>query len=406
MPTHIYQRPLMDQGSWATTLRIVGQLVDYNLGESYEGRLQILNSIGPHFVKQTGGDPLPDGTVIRVDEETSEIVVSWEPLYRIPGSRNEYAAELVNADFEGEKGWTFGTGWKITTDNPITGSKSGVYQVQNGMSVLSHTARYKVIPGRAITAQCQVRQGASAEGNAGASVMLEWRDAQGSVLSRSEGNQVMSASKNRVYPSNLTAMPPDDAVYVNIAANGIRYKENKDLWVDNFKWDHVVVDVVEPVNPSEEYYLELEVVDSTGRIGRWKGSILLAGVYTTSKLYGFYDVDSLIVGADFAEFRSQEMGVEISPLSVGGVFVSMEVKSIRQDHAQPLEDLLFVGCDFVSIEIKNIRKDYVHAYDPDDTIQVSASFISIDVKQHPRTAQPLEDILKIGAQFISLEFGS
>lgn len=406
MPTHIYQRPLMDQGSWATTLRIVGQFADYNLGESYEGRLQILNSIGPHFVKQTGGDPLPDGAVIRVDEETSEIVVSWEPLYRIPGSRDEYAAELVNADFEGEKGWTFGTGWKITTDNAITGSKSGVYQVQNGMSVLSHTARYKVIPGRAITAQCQVRQGASAEGNAGASVMLEWRDAQGGLISRSEGNRVMSASKNRVYPSKLTVLPPDEAVYVNIAANGIRFKENKDLWVDNFKWDHVVVEVTEPVNPSEEYYLELEVVDTTGRVGRWQGSILLAGVYTTSKLYGFYDVDSFILGADYSELRIQEMGVEVSPLLLGGVFVSLDVRSVRRDHAQPVEDFLVASGDFVSLEIKNIRKDYAHVYDPADTLQVSASFVSLDVKQHPRTAQPVEDILKVGAQFISLEFGS
>ncbi|UZV39862.1 putative tail fiber [Xanthomonas virus PB119] len=406
MPTHIYQRPLMDQGSWATTLRVVGQLNDYNLGEPYEGRLQIINSIGPRTVKQTGGDRLPDGTVITIDEETAEVVVTWEPLFKIPGSVTEYKAELRNWNFEDTKGWTFGTGWNVTTDNPITGSKSAVYAKNNGQSIMSHTSRYRVIPGRKITAMCKVRQGATAAGNAGASVMLEWRDEEGNIVSRSEGNRVMSASKNRVYPSKVEAFPPANAVFVNIACNGIRWKENKDLWADNFEWDHVIIDVVEPVNPSEEYYLELEVTDTTGRVGRWSGSIQLAGVYTTSKLYGFYELDELFYGASFNGYRIQEMEMPRDNIAYGGVFASLQVKSIRTDYAHDSDDFLTYGGVFAGISVRAIRKDYAHVHDPQDDISYSPKFVSLLVKQHPRVTQPLEDMLTCSPSFVSLEFGS
>lgn len=70
--------------------------------------------------------------------------------------------------------------------------------------------------------------------------MLEYRNADGDVIESAEGNRVMSASKNRVYDSNVTGVAPAGAATINVAGNGIRYRENKILFVDTFEWDHTV----------------------------------------------------------------------------------------------------------------------------------------------------------------------
>lgn len=286
MPTQIYQRPLMEQGDWSNTpIRIVGLLSDYELGVAYEGRLQIVNSVGPHHVKQIGGDQLPEGSSIIVDEDTQEIVVAWPPVFAIPGSTNEYLCPIENYNFEGEGGWSFGMGWRITNENPIQGVKSGGYLNQKGEAVLSHNSRFKAVEGKTITASCSVRQGGSSSGNAGASVMLEWRDDQDNLLGRSEGNRIMSGKSNRVSTSTVRAVPPPNTRTVNIAANGIRKRQNRLVWVDNFKWDLTYTEVIEPINPDESYYLELMVRDSTGREAFWNGTINFASHYLTSRLF-------------------------------------------------------------------------------------------------------------------------
>jgi hypothetical protein len=293
MPAHIYQRPLWDQGNWNTPIRIEGLLPDYELEQAYEGRLQIINSIGPRFVKQIGGDQLPLGSSITIDEDTAEIVVSWPPVERIPGTEQRYEAVLRNADFESSGNWQFGVGWDITTSNFISGTKSGVYQKNSGSSLLIHTGRFPVTLGQVINAQCKVRQGASAANNAGAAIQLQWRDDNDNLIATSEGNAVMSASKNAVFPSLVSAAAPAGATKVNIACRGIRIRENFDLWVDDFTWDLFYTEITYPTNPEEEYNLELQVTDAVGRIAYWTGVIGLGGIYLTSRPYGRYEIDSI-----------------------------------------------------------------------------------------------------------------
>ncbi|HGM4946373.1 TPA: hypothetical protein ACKQDG_001550, partial [Stenotrophomonas maltophilia] len=234
MAARIYDRPDLDQDVYQPALYVTGRFARAKPSLAYEGRLQIRNSIGGCSVLQIGGDKLPDGAQLRVDQATKEVVVAW-PAYLTA------QAPIANANFEeGKTGWELGPGWNITTENPPSGQWSAGYWGNWGTSRISNAARYTVQPGQITTAKCDVRQGASSEGNAGASVMLEYRNAAGEVIHTVEGNQVMSASKNRVYPSSVFGAAPPGAVTINVAGNGIRYRENKILFVDNFQWDHTV----------------------------------------------------------------------------------------------------------------------------------------------------------------------
>ncbi|WP_312252713.1 hypothetical protein [Stenotrophomonas sp.] len=265
MTARIYDRPDLDQRRGELALYVIGSLIDAVPSAAYEGRLQIINSIGACTVRQIDGDRLPEGTRLFVDQATKEVVVAW------PGYV-EGAAPIANPGFEeGNTGWERGAGWVIATENPPVGSWAAGYNNNNGQSVISNTARYRTFPGQRTTAKCKVRQGASAEGNAGASVLLEYRDTAGQVVLTVEGNRVMSASKNRVYDSNVIGDAPAGAETVNIASNGIRFRENKILFVDAFEWDHTVA--ASGINHEAEIALTLLVSDSRGRSAVWSGSI-------------------------------------------------------------------------------------------------------------------------------------
>lgn len=273
MTARIYDRPDLDQQQPRPVLFVTGKFAFAEPFMAYEGRLQIVNGIGNCAVRQVDGDRLPEGTQISVDQATKQVVVTW-PAY-LPGQ-----APIPNPGFEsGDTGWTGGNGWKIATENPPSGSWAAGYNNNSGESRISSNARYSVFPGQVTKAKCKVRQGASSEGNAGASVMLEYRNAAGEVIAAPEGNRVMSASKNRVYDSNVAAAAPDGAATINIAANGIRYRENKILFVDDFEWDHTVA--AAGLSIEKTFQVSLLVSDSIGRSYVWVGVITCLKVNIT-----------------------------------------------------------------------------------------------------------------------------
>ncbi|QYW01850.1 tail fiber protein [Stenotrophomonas phage Paxi] len=409
MSTGIFQRPNVDQHGYLLPMRIDGTPAEYTLGDPYEGRLQVHNNVGACTIQQTGGDELPNGHSISFDPDTNEIVIAWPALFWIDPVTKIYAAEILDPGFESgsaKKGWEMGLGWSVNNINNITGSYSACFMDFNGSSHIVNKARHKVEPGNVINAQCTVRQGASAKYNVGALVTIQYFDDKGNMIHIDRGNLVDDASKNRVYPSRLASTVPAGAVTCSIGCEGVRFKENKELFVDDFKWDLQVTEIIESQNPLNEYNVELTATDSIGRIARWNGQIKMAGVYVTSKLYGFYDYESLGLSADFVEFRRQEMEMEISPFLVGAQFISLDLRTLRQDYTHPAEDILSLGSSFVGITIRQIRKDYNHEFDPDDGLQLGCSYVSLNIKQHPRVDQPQEDSLTLSAAFVSLEFGS
>lgn len=280
MAARIYDRPDLDQDVYQPALYVNGRFARAKPSQAYEGRLQIRNSIGGCSVLQIGGDKLPDGTQLRVDQVTKEVVVAW-PAYVTA------QAPIANANFEdGKTGWELGPGWNITTENPPSGQWSAGYWGNWGTSRISNAARYTVQPGQITTAKCDVRQGASSEGNAGGSVMLEYRNASGEVIHTVEGNQVMSASKNRVYPSSVFGAAPPGAATINVAGNGIRYRENKILFVDNFQWDHTVPST--GINFERVFNIVLRVNDSIGRSFVWSGPITVAARPASYKFFAMF----------------------------------------------------------------------------------------------------------------------
>lgn len=278
MAARIYDRPDLDQDVYQPALYVNGRFARAKPSQAYEGRLQIRNSIGGCSVLQIGGDKLPDGAQLRVDQATKEVVVAW-PAYQTA------QAPIANPGFEeGKTGWELGPGWNIDTENPPSGQWAAGYWGNWGTSRISNAARYTVQPGQITTAKCDVRQGASSEGNAGGSVMLEYRNAAGEVIHTVEGNQVMSASKNRVYPSSVFGAAPPGAATINVAGNGIRYRENKILFVDNFQWDHTVPSA--GINFETVLNVVLRVNDSTGRSFVWSGPITVATRPVAYKVFG------------------------------------------------------------------------------------------------------------------------
>lgn len=399
MPTHIYQRPLLDQPGVGSPISLVGTLPPYTLGEAYEGRLQILNSIGPHFVKQVGGDRLPNGSGLSIDEETSEVVLNWPALFNIPGSTTIYKAEIRNADFEGTKGWVYGEGWKVSTD-AINGAHSAAFNDFYGTSITPHTSRFRVNEGRTITAMCNVRQGASAKRNVGARVLLQWRDDDDNIVLTSQGNLVDDASKGRVYQSKVTAAPPVGATQVNIAFEGIRSRENKALWVDDFAWDHVIIDVVEPVRPEEEYYLEIRVTDTLGRVADWAGYIYQLMVSVTGQLLPFVVHEELNISARSTSISYFERLPLVELTSLAAIPFGMEYKNIVSHAYTDVEQVSLAAVPYGMV-FKNTA--ITRTVDPELT-GISAVPFGIMTKTHPRVDAPIE-ATTISAIALGISYG-
>ncbi|HDS1221760.1 TPA: hypothetical protein QEF96_000424 [Stenotrophomonas maltophilia] len=326
MTARIYDRPDLDQREGMLALYVAGNLGNAIPSQAYEGRLQIKNAIGACQVRQIDGDKLPDGYQLYVDQATQEVVLAW-PAY-VAG-----AAPISNPGFEsGPTGWECGAGWKVSTYGPIVGQWSGEYSNNWGISPLSSTSRYSVYPGQRTSAKCKVRQGASSEGNAGASVLLEYRDEAGEVVLTREGNRVMSASKGAVYDSTVNGEAPAAAKTVNIGSNGIRFRENKPLFVDDFEWDHTVA--AAGINHNATFQLTLLVSDSRGRSAMWAGSVIVADFVDTKWALTFGR--TLWIADDSNSFPTAQanvFGVEttnVTQLQVNGVIACANTPNVFQ----------------------------------------------------------------------------
>lgn len=259
-----FDRPDLDQELDQLAMFVDGTLPIAQPVIPYEGRLQIHNGFGECRADLFEGT-LPPGHTISVDQGTDEVVISWPAA--VLG-----VAPIVNPGFEdGTVGWDYGAGWGVTTDNPATGVRTASYGGQRGESRLSSRTRVRVTPGTPITAGCTVTQGASSAGNAGAAVLLEYRNAAGEVISTREGNRVMSASNNARFPSTVNDLVPGDAYTVNIACLGIRWRQNLAVWVDDFHWTTEAAE--QGIDHDALFPITIRVRDQRGRVAFWSGTI-------------------------------------------------------------------------------------------------------------------------------------
>ncbi|MBP8233986.1 MAG: hypothetical protein KAY22_16940 [Rhizorhabdus sp.] len=153
---------------------------------------------------------------------------------------------LDNGNFEsGITGWTLDTGFAIGQYGAGTihdGSWSLQFN-QTAQQRAINDAVVEVVPGQSITASCQVQQGASSAGAAGARVEIGWYDASDDLISFSQGNLIDSGSGGAWHRSTLTATAPADAAYARFAVTAFRSTGTARLWVDSCTWDALILNL-------------------------------------------------------------------------------------------------------------------------------------------------------------------
>lgn len=290
----LYGRPLAEDTP-VPPLRITGELEGYTSGEDYEGRLQIVDNIGKCKVEIVESD-LPPGAYAFVDNFTNEIVLRW-PAYAPP---EEMASGVPNGDFElGDNGmWNFGAGWSIQSGGAETGTYSGVFANQRGISSIE-SVRVPYTPGTPINAAVRFQQGASSEGNLVGRILLIWCDANGNMIpggegiSYSGGNLIRSGSNGAWHTSSVTAQ--SNAVGVATVAVGFsanRKKQNKLARVDNFTWNHTYS---VGTNSDLDFTVTFKLTDSANRVAYWTGGVSEYALFLTSQPYQLLEIDEIEV---------------------------------------------------------------------------------------------------------------
>ncbi len=248
-------------------LSIGGKLAGYRASQAYEGRLQISNAVGVCQVQQTGGDTLPKGSEITVNQYTRQIVITWPAYAQLPGD------PLFNGDFErGDTGWIKGSGWAIEPvgdGNDGKGSYVGVYRGQ-GTNYMEQTDYTEVSTGLQFPVKVNVQQGASRAGNCGAGIGLRYYDVDKNLIGEQLGEPVWSGAKARWHFSDMISSIPSAAKYTRAIIAGGRVSENHPLWVDDASWS---IPQEVGTNTNDVINLTLRVTDSSGAVATWSGRI-------------------------------------------------------------------------------------------------------------------------------------
>lgn len=177
----------------------------------------------------------------------------WQPgqIY-IPGSLvlptavvGAAPTVIPNHDFEGgDTDWTKDTGWAINGNSFFSGSMAAEFVGPNSGTIVSSTM-HLVAPGKSITAQCFIEQGASADGEANGAVILRWYDDVDAFLSDSVGDNVSTGGTDVWKRSKVSAVAPPGAAKVAIGCTA--FNNWAALYADNFSWNYVTGTTANPL---------------------------------------------------------------------------------------------------------------------------------------------------------------
>lgn len=370
----LYGRPLA-AGIPLPPLRITGDLEGYTAGEPYEGRLQIIDSIGKCVVEIVESS-LPPGSYAFVDNFTKEIVLRW-PAYAPPDAM---ASGVPNGDFEqGNDGsWRFGAGWSIEAGGAETGTYSAVYQNQRGIQSIESN-RVPYTPGQSITAACRFQQGASSSGNLVGRILLIWCDVNGNMVPGGEGiswtggTLIRSGSNGEWRTSDVTGAsnhPSVATVAVGFSAN--RKKQNRLCRVDNFTWNH---EYSVGTNSDLDFTVTFKVTDSANRVAYWTGVVGEYTLFFTSQPYGILFEDAASESGQTYGFGSMEQ-VEEEAVLGGATMLDFELRSQLQGFTADTESVETLS-SIQAIELRDIQR----TTNVDEAAEQAASIVAVDLKQ-------------------------
>lgn len=178
---------------------------------------------------------------------------TWQPgkLYQ-PGAlvRPLTAPSVVqsaptNGDFEsGNSGWTLGSGFTID-EFGAGASFDGTFSLQfddttgtGPPTVSTNDNVVPISPGQITTAQCQVQQGASSSGQAGAGLLLNYYDSGMTLLLQVLGTVIDSGSGGEWKTATVTGAAPAGAATMELGIYAFRVSGSHPLYVDTVSWDY------------------------------------------------------------------------------------------------------------------------------------------------------------------------
>ena len=194
-------------------------------------------SSDPLYADDVSWSYVPSPTVMQ--DPNAPIVVS------LPSGT--FTQQPANPDFEkGNVGWVLGGSWSIFQGYGYGGDPAQNTSARldyTGPSSLNQTSvtnidRVPVTPGQTIHASAMVQQGASDVGQTGAYVQIHWYDANGNLISTSNGNIVDDGRHGAWHNSDVIATAPPGAAYASIGFSGWNTTTDDPLWVDGLRWDY------------------------------------------------------------------------------------------------------------------------------------------------------------------------
>lgn len=295
-------------GSSPPPLQLVGSLPNYDVGQAYEGRLDILNNIGPCGVEIVWEESfLPPGSAAVVDMDNLQVVVTW-PAFTPP---EEIKTTIVNGDFQAGtlEGWNDlrGASWGIevydqtpnsshpANSNPFPPPPGNLAAYMRGFGRGDHileSDRYPVQQGQPIMARSLWDQGPSNKDNNNLWTALGlYRDGQ--FIEEVRGDRIHDrTNKSRHWSTvNHTITGGVDEITVRLIAHR-RNGRNRPIIVDNVETSGLTYTVGQD-KPDEFYTLTLRLWDSAGRVAYWSGIIASTAFrFLTSGPYPVIVIDS------------------------------------------------------------------------------------------------------------------
>lgn len=346
MGARLSLRPDLDQDVGLLALYVSGNLPNAKPEAAYEGRLKIHNAEGACTAEQIGGDTLPPGSSVFVDNATQQVVVAW-PAYA------EFVTPLQNPNFESGdlSGWTLTPKGGTATATADTSQKfDGAYSLrwpggkglgsEGGIEVEAwNNTIGPCLPGQRVTshARCMYNPGGHNFGSRYQG-LLRFLDGAGMPIGPAvRGRQFKGRGENgRWNDASATGVGPVGTKGVQMGAwlTG----SNAPVWLDSASWD---VPSSVGINIETTLNLTLRVRDSAGRTALWAGSILVTdwGALDSGPAILMDDISAVILdGIRVTEWESR------TPIAFNGGFVNLQsMPTIPEDGPNGLRTLRFIN---------------------------------------------------------------
>lgn len=285
--SRLFDKPSHVHRAQQLPLAVVGELPGYTPGEAYEGRLDILGSIGRCRVDLLEGE-LPPGTQVFVDNFAKKVVVKW-PTFS-PARPTEEG--IVNNDFSlgSLAGWRDmrGNSWQVglydpTTpgykDNPPPGPAPGNLAAwlrghgRGNHDLLSDL--YPTVPGLPMSASSLWYQGPSNKDNnnlwTGIQFYTPGRVPLGEPVL---GDRIHDRTNKARHRSTVTTQAPAGAGFASVLLRAYRRNSrNRELNVDDVTTSGFSYVSETGWVGETDFPLSLRVQDSAGKVAYWSGVI-------------------------------------------------------------------------------------------------------------------------------------